>query len=512
MMDNDSEAFDLRNLLRYQRRKTMRFSEYVDQFIESPEKHLYTSSMLIAEAVRHFGCKIVIRGGEPVISYNIFKDIFSNGVNAVYGQEICIKRLVDVVESISKESGPNRGIVLLGPPASGKTNIIDLISLALEQYTKEESVKIYSFFYKFSDDEDPNHMVQVRSSFQHNPILLFTTILHQETGITKPRQKLFEYINRHRSLHDRIVIPTYYQNASLDKRNLDIIEALLINPRNKGKTLYDILEEYVRVEEIEFNNAQAQGISNIDSMAKLDIRVQPPGIRDESMRLLTQHLPSTVISRYHGALVSANRGLLHIHDAFADGTGESYRPLLMLLGSGRVSLESSQTSVDTVVVITTNLEDMDKFDQELTENIDVSESLSMGFGECLAEKRPLKDGLYPSVIANLDVVPNIRRQVNPSRQLASPHFDHLFDSAKQHYDTVIVDTPAILAVVDACSCAPKADCVVFVALADKTRYEEIDQALDRLNTVGVTPAGFVLNGAHGSDHQPTLIRPRTEPL
>lgn len=148
----------------------------------------------------------------------------------------------------------------------------------------------------------------------------------------------------------------------------------------------------------------------------------------------------------------------------------------------------------------------------LTENIDVSESLSMGFGECLAEKRPIKDGLYPSVIANLDVVPNIRRQVNPSRQLASPHFDHLFDSAKQNYDTVIVDTPAILAVVDACSCAPKADCVVFVALADKTRYEEIDQALDRLNTVGVTPAGFVLNGAHGSDHQPTLVRPRTEPL
>lgn len=366
MTENSSEDFDLRNLLRYQRRKTMRFSEYVDQFIESPEKHLYTSSMLIAEAVRHFGCKIVIRGGEPVISYNIFKDIFSNGVNAVYGQEICIKRLVDVVESISKESGPNRGIVLLGPPASGKTNIIDLISLALEQYTKEESVKIYSFFYKFSDDDDPNHMVQVRSSFQHNPILLFTTILHQENGITKPRQKLFEYINRHRSLHDRIVIPTYYQNASLDKRNLDIIEALLINPRNKGKTLYDILEEYVRVEEIEFTNAQAQGISNIDSMAKLDIRVQPPGIRDESMRLLTQHLPSTVISRYQGALVSANRGLLHIHDAFADGTGESYRPLLMLLGSGRVSLESSQTSVDTVVVITTNLEDMDKFDQELT--------------------------------------------------------------------------------------------------------------------------------------------------
>ena len=363
---SEQPAFDLRKLLHYTRRKTMGFSEYVDQFIASPSKHLYTSSMLIAEAVRYFGFKVVIRGGEPVVSYNIFKDSFSNGVNAVYGQEISIKKLVDVIESISKESGPNRGIVLLGPPASGKTNIIDLISMALEQYTKEENIKLYSFYYSFPDVDNPEKTVEIRSSFQHNPLLLFTTILHQPHGITKPRQTLFEHINENRSTHEKIVIPTYYQNASLDKRNLDIIENLLLNPRNEGKSLFDILEEYVRIEEIEFSNAQAQGIANIDSMKKLNISVQPPGMRDEAVQILNQHLPSTIISRYNGALVSSNRGLLHIHDAFADGSGESYRPLLMLLGSGRVSLESSQTSVDTVVVITTNLEDMEGFDSELT--------------------------------------------------------------------------------------------------------------------------------------------------
>ena len=81
---SEQPPFDLRKLLHYTRRKTMRFSEYVDKFIESPSKHLYTSSMLIAEAVRHFGFKVVIRGGEPVVSYNIFTKGVSSGWSCLF--------------------------------------------------------------------------------------------------------------------------------------------------------------------------------------------------------------------------------------------------------------------------------------------------------------------------------------------------------------------------------------------------------------------------------------------
>lgn len=362
-MDKD---FDYKRILGYTRRKHMSFSNFVENFIESPQDHLHTSSSLIFEAIKHFGYKVVIRSGEPVVSYNIFKDIFSDGVNAVYGQESCIKKMVDVIESISKESGPNRGIILLGPPASGKTNVVDLITMALEEYSKAKSVKLYSFYYHFADKDDPEKFVEIRSSFIHNPILLFTTILHQEDGIIRPRQKLFEYINQSKPSGDKVSIPSYYQNASLDKRNLDIIESLLQNSINRGKTLFDILEEYVRVEEIEFTNAQGKGISNIDNMNKLEIRAQPIATRDEALKILNSHLPTKLLYRYDGALVSSNRGLLHIHDAFADSETYAYKPLLMLLGSGKVSLEATQASVDTVVVITTNLEDMEKIDRQLT--------------------------------------------------------------------------------------------------------------------------------------------------
>ena len=47
-------------------------------------------------------------------------------------------------------------------------------------------------------------------------------------------------------------------------------------------------------------------------------------------------------------MVAANRGLLHIHDAFGGEedrgpSEEAYKPLLMLLGSGKASIESTQT-------------------------------------------------------------------------------------------------------------------------------------------------------------------------
>ena len=43
-----------------------------------------------------------------------------------------------------------------------------------------------------------------------------------------------------------------------------------------------------------------------------------------------------------------------------------YKPLLMLLGSGRVSVESTQTAVDSTVILTTNIEEMELLDHQLT--------------------------------------------------------------------------------------------------------------------------------------------------
>lgn len=363
------EKIDYRKILDYRKEETLRFSEFIEQFIENPAPFLHTSATLVHEAIKHFGYNIVVRSGEPTIRYNIFEDPFSGGINAVYGQEFCITQLVEVIESIGKESGPNRGIVLVGPPASGKTNIVDLISMAIEEYSNQEDVKLYTFFYQFYDKH--GRVLEIRSSFMHNPILLFPVILKREGLITRPRQELFDYINKSREGEENVIIPTYYQNANLDKLNLDILKNLLDNPGNAGKSLFDILEEYVRVEKIEFSGAQAKGIANIDDMKELSIKVRSIELGPEYRTLLNEHLPGHSFYLYEGGIVNANRGLLHIHDAFGinEGTAprdQDYKPLLMLLGSGKSSIESTQASVDTTVILTTNIEEIKILDKQIT--------------------------------------------------------------------------------------------------------------------------------------------------
>ena len=360
--------FDAREMLGYTRKRTLRFSSFIEEFTENPHQFLRTSSNLLAQAIQYFGYEIVVRSGEPIISYRIFQDIFNNGTNAVFGQESAIKHIVDAIDSAGKETGPNRGLVLVGPPASGKTNIIDLMTLALEEYTKQNEVKLYTFFFEFKG-KNRNRVLEVWSSFRHNPLLLFPPILSKGEGdeSVRPRQMLFDHVSRKHG--GKLVFPTYYKNAVLDKCSLEILEGLLQNPNNRGQTLYDIIEEYVRIEEIVFSNGQAKGISNVDDMSKLNVTHKNLDLSPDDKAILDEHLPGHQLYQYQGAMVSSNRGVLHIHDAFSENGAQSeidYKPLLMLLGSGKISIDSTQASLDNTVIMTTNLEEMEQLEKRLT--------------------------------------------------------------------------------------------------------------------------------------------------
>ena len=91
---------------------------------------------------------------------------------------------------------------------------------------------------------------------------------------------------------------------------------------------------------------------------------------NEDWAILNEHLPGKSFYQYVGAMVDSNRGILHIHDSFGNN-GEAvrdldYKPLLMLLGSGKVAVESTQAPLDNTVILTTNIEEMELLEQQLT--------------------------------------------------------------------------------------------------------------------------------------------------
>jgi predicted Ser/Thr protein kinase len=360
-MSEETNKF-LSEILKYTPSKEMKFSDFIGEFMENPKTHLQTSSSIVLESIRSKGYKIISNNGTPAISYNVFTDPFTDGVNAIYGQEKPIKDILHIIDSLNREAGPNRGLVLVGPPASGKTNIVDIISRAVEDYVKRGNLQLYTFAFKFESTQESskNRPVYIRSLFNHNPLLLLPILLNNEGNDINPRQQVFDKLLEN---YPDINIPMFYKEANLDKKTLDIIEALINSPKNTGKTLFEILEEYVVIYRLEYSSAQSVGISNIDKMGYLTTSLDRMKIDPADMETVSKHAPELSLMQYKGSLVSSNRGILHIHDAFGiqseANLTEMYKPLLMLFGSGKVNIESTQVNIDNISFLTTNLEEIE---------------------------------------------------------------------------------------------------------------------------------------------------------
>ncbi len=125
-----------------------------------------------------------------------------------------------------------------------------------------------------------------------------------------------------------------------------------------------------------------------------------------------------------------------------------------------------------------------------------------GLTEILGGAAVLDQGLRPTGIPNLWLLPAGARHENPARLLRSAEMSALLDEVRGRFAFVIVDLPAVLATSDAAVLARQADGAVFVVRANTTDQRAIHQALQLLS--GVTLHGVVLN--RGQSKMPDIVR------
>lgn len=82
---------------------------------------------------------------------------------------------------------------------------------------------------------------------------------------------------------------------------------------------------------------------------------------------------------------------------------------------------------------------------------------------------------------------------NPSELLESQAFRTLVEALLEQYDTVILDTPPLMAVTDAAVVGAIADAAIVVCRSKKTKAPELRRALLSLRAVDARVAGVVLN-------------------
>jgi capsular exopolysaccharide synthesis family protein len=98
----------------------------------------------------------------------------------------------------------------------------------------------------------------------------------------------------------------------------------------------------------------------------------------------------------------------------------------------------------------------------------------------------------------LDVIPSGDIPPNPSELLGSERLDKCLTLLAESYDYILADMPPVNLVSDAIVLSKKLSGVVMVAMAERTRKQDLAHALERLALVDVNVLGFVLNKVPGT--------------
>jgi len=157
---------------------------------------------------------------KKVIRYKFFDDAHNNGKDAVFGLDISLMKLVNVLKSAALGYGTEKRVILLhGPVGSAKSTICRMLKKGLEAYSRSETGALYTFEWTDEKGELDGLFGKGAKAFQspmhEEPLLLFPEEM---------RQQICEEINRGQEGEYRIKIegelcpPSRYVFRSLLER------------------------------------------------------------------------------------------------------------------------------------------------------------------------------------------------------------------------------------------------------------------------------------------------------
>lgn len=117
-----------------------------------------------------------------------------------------------------------------------------------------------------------------------------------------------------------------------------------------------------------------------------------------------------------------------------------------------------------------------------------------GLSDALISTKTFSEVVQKTDIENLDFISRGQIPPNPSELLMNLKFKTLMDWASENYDLVIVDTPPVLAVSDACISAKYAGTIMLVARFQQNTLKEITESVKRFEQNNLTVNGVIFNG------------------
>lgn len=279
---------------------------------------------------------------KQVIRYKFFDDAANNGKDAVFGLDIALMKLVNVLRAASLGYGTEKRVILLhGPVGSAKSTICRMIKKGLEAYSRAEAGALYTFEWIDEDGKLDGLLGKgVRS---------FVSPMHEEPLLLIPeelRPKICEELNRGQEGSYRISI-----EGELSPPSRFIFRALM--DRYSGD-LMKVLS-HVRVKRLFLSEADRIGIGTF----------QPKDEKNQDSTELTGDINYRKIAEYgsdsdprafnfDGEFNVANRGIIEFVEVLKLDVAFLY-DLLGASQEHRVKPKKfAQTHIDEVIIGHTN--------------------------------------------------------------------------------------------------------------------------------------------------------------
>ncbi|WBM70851.1 polysaccharide biosynthesis tyrosine autokinase [Buttiauxella sp. WJP83] len=117
-----------------------------------------------------------------------------------------------------------------------------------------------------------------------------------------------------------------------------------------------------------------------------------------------------------------------------------------------------------------------------------------GLSDILIGTKVFGDVIKRTDIENLEFISRGQIPPNPSELLMNSNFKKLMEWASEKYDLVIVDTPPVLAVSDACIAAKYAGTTMLVARFQQNTLKEMEASTKRFEQNNLIVNGVIFNG------------------
>ncbi|MGD1009334.1 MAG: polysaccharide biosynthesis tyrosine autokinase [Candidatus Aminicenantales bacterium] len=116
-----------------------------------------------------------------------------------------------------------------------------------------------------------------------------------------------------------------------------------------------------------------------------------------------------------------------------------------------------------------------------------------GLSGFLTGKFAFDEAILKTSIENIWIIPSGPHPPNPAELLNSKRMRDLLARVKDRFDTVLLDTPPVLAVIDPVIVSSLADCTVLIVQAGKTTRRALGKAVDEVRKAKAEIIGVVFN-------------------